>query len=114
MPSNDTIAAREDEIKNLASNLDYIESDVSKCLTNMSKIIDNMSNYLKGDIYKSIKDKFSDYEGQFDVIKGNLESFIQDYNKVNDSFNNMSSSISLNEVKSFEKGGDIINVNNEA
>ena len=47
----------------------------------MSKIIDNMSNYLKGDIYKSIKDKFSDYEGQFDVIKGNLESFVEDWFK---------------------------------
>jgi hypothetical protein len=114
MPNKDTIAAREDEIIKLASNLGYIESDVSKCLNNMSKVIDNMSNYLKGDIYKSIKDKFSNFEDQFDMIKGNLESFIEDYNRVNNNFNNMGSSISLSEVKSFEKGGDIINVNNEA
>lgn len=109
---SDIIANDDEKTAVLIKDLVLLNTNISKYLDDMDKIMSTLDDSLKGEVADSIKLKYSELSSLMPVLKVNLESYIEDFKVLCTSFKNKDSSVSLDDVKKNVRGGDIINVNN--
>ncbi len=106
----DNVAIRESDLSVTISNMQSCYDLISKSLNNASSVIATICAGVDGEISTEIKNKYSYFENEYDMILNNLESYIEDMKKVLSSFNSEESNISVNEIEKNE-GGELIHVN---
>lgn len=109
---SDVIAYDDDKTTVLVNDLMSLNTNISKYLDDMDRIMSTIDDSLKGEVADSIKLKYSELSSLMPVLKENLSSYIEDFKILCTSFKNKDSSVSLVDVKKNMGGGDIINVNN--
>lgn len=109
---SDVIAYDDDKTTVLVNDLMSLNTNISKYLDDMDRIMSTIDDSLKGEVADSIKLKYNELSSLMPVLKENLSSYIEDFKILCTSFKNKDSSVSLVDVKKNMGGGDIINVNN--
>ncbi len=106
----DNITIRESDLLASISNIQASYDLISKNLNDASSMISKISSSVEGEIGDSIKNKYTIFEDQYDMFLSNLQTYIDDFKKLLESFKQEQSSISISEI-SKEEGGELVNVN---
>lgn len=105
------IRVEKNELNTLISNLQTYYENISTYIEDAEEIVAKLLTFFEGEIPDSITSKFGEFQLQFPNLKKTLESFIEDFKKLDVAFEDEQSEISTDEVE-LDKGGEFINVNN--
>ena len=106
---DDVIRVEEKDLNVLITNLQTYYDNISQCLNDMEETMAKMPSCFEGEIPDSISNKFKEFEDKFPIVKGNIESFVQDFKNLDTAFKNEQNAVYVSDVEE-DKGGDFINV----